>query len=163
MKMYNINLNILTNFWSKIMSMNLFFRAFTQPQIDEMEKNHVLIDKWVEEDAFSIETDIETAWDVLADILEGAGIWAGKRIDEALYNGCALISMEEVKAQAQELTKWTHEQVLEKLHNLDEESDLYHLEIFQEEEEYLLEQFDKLVDFYQTVATRNLAALSYHA
>ncbi len=145
------------------MSMNLFFRAFTEQQINEMKKNHTLIDKWVDERCFSIETDIETAWDVLGNILNGTGIWVGERVDNALYNGCELISAEQVKTQAQQLNKWTHEQILEKLHNLNEESDLYHLEIFQEDEEYLLEQFDKLVDFYQQADQQNLAALSYHA
>jgi hypothetical protein len=145
------------------MSMNLFFRAFTQQEIDEMQQNHALIDKWIEEEKYALETDIETAWDVLATILDGVGILVGKQIDEALFNGCALISADVVKNQAQKLSSWTHEQILEGLRNLDEDADLYHLELFQEDEEYLQEQFDCLVNFYKAAAAQGLGAISYAA
>ncbi len=145
------------------MSMNLFFRAFTQQEIDDMEKNHALIDEWVEDGKYSLGTDVETAWDVLAAILGGIGIFVGKEIDNALYNGCSLISADEVKEQAQKLSLWTHEQVLEGLRGLDENADLYHLQIFQEEEEDLLAQFDCLVAFYKDAAEKGLGALSYVA
>jgi len=148
---------------SNIMSMNLFFRAFTQQEIDDMEKNHALIDEWVDGEKYSLETDVETAWDVLAAILDGIGIFVGKEIDNALYNGCSLIPADEVKEQAQKLSLWTHEQVLEGLRGLDENADLYHLQIFQEEEEDLLEQFDCLVAFYKEAAEKGLGALSYAA
>jgi hypothetical protein len=145
------------------MSMNLFFRAFTQQEIDEMQQNHALIDKWIEEEKYALETYIETAWDVLATILDGVGILVGKQIDEALFNGCALISADVVKNQAQKLSFWTHEQILEGLRNLDEDADLYHLELFQEDGEYLQEQFDCLVNFYKEAAAQGLGAISYAA
>ncbi|MDD5275670.1 MAG: DUF1877 family protein [Methylovulum sp.] len=145
------------------MSMNLFFRAFTQQEIDDMGKDHTLIDRWVEDEKYSVETDIETAWDVLKEILDGVGILIGEQIDDALFNGCALISSDTVKDQAQKLADWTHEQVVEGLRNLDEDEDLYHLDLFQEDEEYLLEQFDCLVAFYKEAAEKGLGALSYAA
>ncbi len=145
------------------MSMNLFFRGFTQQQIDAMKQDHSLIDRLIENKEYTLESDIETAWDVLGNILNGAGIWAGKRIEQALYNGCELISAEEVKNEADKLSEWTHEDILKKLRVLEEEDELYHLEVFLEDEEYLLEQFDKLVEFYETAAEQNLAALSYPA
>jgi|WetSurMetagenome_2_1015567.scaffolds.fasta_scaffold34239_5 hypothetical protein len=145
------------------MSMNLFFRGFTQQQIDKMKEELSLIDQLVKNGEYLLETDIETAWDVLGNILNGEGIGISERIDEALYNGCNLISSEEVKKESLKLSKWKHEEILEKLRALDEESDLYHLEIYQDEEEYLLEQFDKLVNFYQTAARQNLVILSYLA
>lgn len=143
------------------MSMNLFFKAFSQQEIDDMEKDHSLIDKWVEEEKYALETDVETAWAVLIAILDGAGILVGKRFDRALYNGCSLISANTVKEEAQTLSGWTHEQVLEGLRNLDEEDDLYHLDVYQENEEYLLQQFDRLVAFYKEAAEKGLGALHY--
>jgi hypothetical protein len=148
------------------MSMNLFFRAFTQQEIEDMEKNHALIDEWVEEEKYSLETDVETAWDVLTAILDGIGILVGKRIDNALSNGCALIPAEVVKDQAQKLSNWTHEQVSVRLQGLDENADLYWLNVYKEEETgepYLLDMFDNLVAFYKEAAEKGLAALSYAA
>lgn len=145
------------------MSMNLFFRAFTQQEIDAMQKNHNLIDEWVENEKYLLATDVETAWDVLMAILDGAGILVGIEIDDALYNGCCLISANQVKEQAQKLSHCTHEQVLDGLRNLDANADLYHLEFFQDEEDSLLEQFACLVSFYKGAAEKGLAALSYIA
>ena len=146
------------------MSMNLFFRAFSQPEIEAMARNHALIEQWVwEEKKYSASTDIETAWDVLNNILDGAGFSGGQDIDDTLSNGCALISADEIKAHAQILSGWTHEQVLAGLHGLDEAADLYHLEYYLEEEEDLLEQFDKLAAFYQEAAKQGLGAVSYAA
>lgn len=145
------------------MSMNLFFRAFTQQAIDDMDKNHALIDDWVEGKKYSIETDVETAWDVLAAILDGVGIFVGKEVDDALFNGCSLIPADVVKEQAQKLSNRTREQILERFRNLDEDADLYRLELYREEEEDLLEQFDSLVAFYKQAAEKGLGALSYVA
>lgn len=145
------------------MSMNLFFRAFTQQEIDAMEEDHDLIDEWVENEQYSLETDVETAWDVLTAILDGAGFPEGEYVDDALYNGCSLISTKLVKSQAKKLSGWTHEKVLEGLRNLDESDGLYHLEVFQRYEKSLLDQFDCLVAFYKEAAEKGLAALSYAA
>jgi len=145
------------------MSMNLFFRAFTQHELDGMRNDHALIDEWVENEKYSVGTDVETAWDVLSKILDGAGILIGEEIDDALYNGCALVSADLVKDQAQRLSQWTHDQVLDRLRNLDESADLYHQAIYQEEEEDLLEQFDKLSAFYNEAAEKGLGVLTYAA
>lgn len=144
------------------MSMNLFFVACAQPDLDEMEKNHELIDQCVESKSYAFSTDIETAWDVLRIILGGVGIEVGNGVDDALFNGCTLISSEEVKAQAAELSKWSTEQVLEGLRNIEDE-ETYHLEVFQDEEEYLPEQFEKMAAFYKEAAEKGLGAISYAA
>jgi hypothetical protein len=144
--------------------MNMFFRAFTQQELDKMDADHLLIDKWIwEDETYSVATDVETAWDVLNTILGGVGFPDYPYIDDVLSNGCVLMSAEIVKDHAQKLSNWTREQVLEGLRNLDAESDLYRLELFQEDEDYLLEQFDRLVAFYQEAAEKGLGAVSYPA
>lgn len=145
------------------MSMNLFFLAFSQQEIDDMEKNHALIDEWVEDEKYSIKSDVETAWDVLIATLEGAGIMVGNTVDDALFNGCSLISAATVKNQAQALSAWTHGQVLERFRKLNKKADLYHFEVYQDDEDYLLEQFDCLVSFYKEAAEKGLGAISYVA
>jgi hypothetical protein len=144
------------------MSMNLFFVACTQNELIEMSKNHALIDELVDSESYILSTDVETAWDILRCILGGVGIEVGEGVDDALFNGCSLISSEEVKAQAIELSKWSKEKVLEGLRNI-EDSETYHLEVFQDEEEYLLEQFEKMVAFYKEAAEKGLGAISYAA
>lgn len=145
------------------MSMNLFFVACTQNELDEMKENHKLIDKLVESESYEFATDVETAWDVLISILGGVGVEVGESVDDALFNGCSLISSDEVKVQAEELSKWSKEKVLECLQSISEDSDLYHLEVFQDEEESLLEQFEKMVAFYKEAAEKRLGAISYAA
>lgn len=144
------------------MSMNLFFVACTQNKLNEMGKNHALIDELVDSESYLLSTDVETAWDVLRCILGGVGIVVGESVDDALFNGCSLISSDEVKAQAEELSKWSREKVLEGLKNI-EDSDAYHLEVFQDEEDYLLEQFEKMVAFYKEAAEKGWGAISYAA
>jgi methyl coenzyme M reductase alpha subunit len=106
---------------------------------------------------------VETAWDVLSTILGGVGFLDYPYLDDVLSNGCVLMSVEVVKDHAQKLSNWTREQVLERLRNADAETDLYHLEVFQEDEDYLLAQFDRLVTFYQEAAEKGLGAVSYPA
>ena len=144
------------------MSMNLFFVACTQEKLNSMKENHELIDQLVEKESYKFSTDVETAWDVLRQILGGIGIDAGEFIDDALFNGCFLISSEEVKVESEKLSKWSREQVSEILQSL-EDTDLYHLEVFQDESEYLLEQFEKMVAFYKEAAEKGLGAISYAA
>lgn len=144
------------------MSMNLFFVACTQEKLNSMKDNHELIDQLVEKESYKFSTDVETAWDVLRQILGGIGIDAGEFIDDALFNGCFLISSEEVKVESEKLSKWSREQVSEILQSL-EDTDLYHLEVFQDESEYLLEQFEKMVAFYKEAAEKGLGAISYAA
>lgn len=144
------------------MSMNLFFVACAQNELNEMIENNTLIDELVDSESYLFSTDVETAWDVLRNILGGVGIEVGQNIDNALFNGCSLISSEEVKAQAVELSKWSKEDVLNGLRNI-EDSEAYHLEAFQDDEEYLLVQFDKMVNFYKEAAEKGCAAISYAA
>ncbi|MDO9212249.1 MAG: DUF1877 family protein [Methylococcales bacterium] len=146
------------------MSMNMFFRAFTPQELDKMDADHLLIDQWIwEDETYSLATDVETAWDVLNVILGGVGFPDYPYLDDVLSNGCVLMSAEVVKDHAQKLSDWTREQVLEGLRNLDADTDLYHLEIFQEDEDYLLAQFDRLGIFYREAAEKGLGAVSYPA
>lgn len=143
------------------MGMNLFFRAFTQAQIDQMAADHNVIDKLVEDRQYAFEGCIDTAWDVLRCVLDGAGTSAGDFVDDALFNGCFLISADEVRQEAQTLSNWTHDGVLQGLQNV--QDDAYHLEVYQDEPGGLLEHFDALVAFYRDAAAKGLAAISYHA
>jgi hypothetical protein len=112
--------------------MNIFFRAFTQPEIEAMVNDHSLIDQWVlEDEKYTLNTDVETAWDVLAAILDGVGFWIGEEVDDALFNGCNLISAAEVKVNAEKLAAWTHAQIMAGMRALGDSSDLYHFEVFQ--------------------------------
>ena len=144
------------------MSMNLFLLGGSQEDINKMAANPALIDEWVSAKAYVLSTDVETAWDVLRSILGGVGIEVGDFVEEALFNGCSLVTSDEVKAHAQKLAQWTTNQVLEGLRNsVDPEA--YHLEVFQDDENYLIEQFEKLVAFYQEAAAKGLAAITYAA
>jgi hypothetical protein len=151
------------------MSMNLFLKAFTQEDVNAMEQDHELIDEWVwdegdEENArYLLETDLETAWDVLGHLLDGVGSEFSSSVDFALSNGCNFVYTDLVKQQAEKLSRYSREDVLQRLQNLDPEADLYHQQAWQEEPEWLLEQFDKLVKFYQEAADKNLAVIFYAA
>lgn len=144
------------------MSMNMFFVACGQNEINNMAKNHVLIDELVDSQGYLFSTDIETAWDVLRSILGGVGIIVGDDVDDALFNGCSLVSSEDVKAQAVKLSQWSQETVLAGLQTI-EDQEAYHLEVFQDDEEYLWEQFEKMRAFYQEAADKGLAAIIYLA
>jgi Domain of unknown function (DUF1877) len=144
------------------MSMNMFFKAFQQSDINDMATNPGLIDTQVSAKAYVLATDIETAWDVLRSILGGVGIEVGAFVDNVLSNGCSLISSEEVKAQAAELSQWTALQVLEGLRSI-ADPEVYHLEVFQDDEDYLIEQFENMQAFYNEAAQKGLGVLTYLA
>ena len=145
------------------MSMNLFFLAYPQEQLDEMANNPALIDKAVEAENACFSSDVETAWDVLRETLGGIGIEAGEFIDNALFNGCCLISSATVKTQAEALSNWSPEKVLAGLRHIDQDMDLYRLKLFKNDEEYFLEQFEKMAAFYKEAAEKGLGAVSYAA
>ena len=145
------------------MSMNLFFQAFTQQELEAMEQDPSLIDQWVwDEKRSALSTDIGTAWDVLNKVLSGAGIRSNGFIDDVLSNGCEWVSTELVREHAERLSNWTEEQVLEGLRGLGED-EAYHLEVYQEEEDDLLEEFGKLVEFYRKAADQGLAVIHFAA
>jgi hypothetical protein len=146
------------------MSMNYFFAAFQQSDIDAMGLDHSLIDKRLfEERASVLSTDVAGAWDVLANVLQGAGFQAGDYFDDALSNGGFLISAADVKQEAERLARWTPEQVAQAVRELDDDTDLYWLEVYKEEEDMLLEEFAKLVEFYRAAAGQGLGAVHYPA
>ncbi|CAG1020204.1 hypothetical protein DOJK_00173 [Patescibacteria group bacterium] len=159
------------------MSMNFFLKAFTQQDIEAMVQSierdkdddnyeeQDLIDEWVwgDNSRYLIEEDVETAWDVLENILDGAGFQISSFVEFALSNGCSIVHADLVKQQAEKLSHWTKAQVLEKLRNLDPAADLYHQRPWQENENWLLEQFDKLAAFYQEAAEKNLGVVFYVA
>lgn len=146
------------------MSMNLFFQAFTKEDADAMEQDPSLVDAWVEgEDRCLLSTDVGTAWDILNKLLDGAGIRGGRFIDDVLSNGGEVIDPALVKAHAEVLSRWTHERLLDRLRGLGEGDDAYHLECFQDEEQDLLDEFDKLANFYREAAAQGLAVIHYAA
>ena len=145
------------------MSMNLFFLAYPQEQLDEMANNPALIDEAVEAEKDCFSSDVETAWDVLRETLGGIGIEAGEFIDNTLFNGCCLISSATVKTQAEALSNWSPEKVLAGLRHIDQDTDLYRLKLFKNDEEYFLEQFEKMAAFYKEAAEKGLGAVSYAA
>lgn len=171
------------------MSTNGFLKAFTQEEIDAMEQGSddelelddtdeededgyddqcdTLIDKWIyDEEKCAMESDIDSAWDILPHILDGAGFSGGKRIEGVISFGCVLLSADEVREHARKLSSWTRGKVLEGLRNIDNNAELYRLEFYKEEkvgEGWLLDQFDKLAAFYTEAAEKNLGAVLYIA
>lgn len=147
------------------MSMNGFFKAFSRDQINAMFEDYSLIDEWVwKTDKSSHSTDVETCWDVLSSILGRTGFLATAEIDHVLSNGCSIITPKHVKEHQQGLSRWSHAEVLQGLRRFDGDEDIYHLDIFSDEgEEYLLEQFDKLVAFYAKAAENDQGVVFYLA
>jgi hypothetical protein len=146
------------------MSMSGFFIAFTQDEIDAMTENHSLIDEWIfEDEKFAFSTDVDNAWYVLSEVLDGDGFHVGEHVENALSMGCFLVSAEDTQNQVENLSRWTHDEILENLRNLDEDADLYRLDRYKENEEMLLNEFDKLVAFYKQAAAKNLGVVHYIA
>ncbi len=146
------------------MSMSGFFLAFTQDEIDAMTENHSLIDEWIfEDEKFAFSTDVDNAWYVLSEVLDGDGFHIGEHIEDALSMGCFLVSSEDTQNQAKNLSRWTRDEVLENLRNIDKDADLYRLDMYKENEEMLLNEFDKLVAFYKQAAEKNLGVVHYIA
>ena len=146
------------------MSMNLFFRAFSSDDLAAMRQDHALVDDWVpDEQRCVIATDIGTAWDVLNKLLSGAGFRSEEFLDDVLFNGCELIDAVSVKQHSAELSEWSHERLLMGLRDANAAKAAYHLEHFRDEEQDLLNEFDKLVAFYREAASKNLAVLHYAA
>jgi hypothetical protein len=144
--------------------MNLFLQAFPQEDVDAMTKDHSLVDKWVwDEKRSPLAIDIGTAWDVLNAVLDGTGFSANRFLDDVLSNGCEIVDAASVKEHWADLSGWTPGKVIEGLRALDEDSDLYHLEVYLDEEDDLLEEFNKLVAFYKEAAARGLAVIHYAA
>ncbi len=146
------------------MSMSGFFKAFNAEQIRAMAEDHRLIDQWIfEEEKYLLETDVENAWHVLAEVLDGDGFHVGEHIEDALSMGCFLVSPEDAAEQAENLANWTHEEIIENLQNLDEGADLYRLDSYKEDEQSLLNEFDKLVKFYSECSKNGFGILHYVA
>lgn len=146
------------------MSMNLFFQAFAAEDVAAMERDQSLVNEWIEGEARCLlSTDIGTAWDILNRLLAGAGIRSNRFFDDVLSNGCEVVDPALVQGHAERLSNWTHAQLLDGLHNLSGADELYHLEYFQDEEQDLLDEFDKLVAFYREAAAQGLAVLHYAA
>lgn len=146
------------------MSMNLFFQAFTKDDLEAMEQDQSLIDEWVEGEArCMLSTDVGTAWGILNKLLDGTGIRGDKFFDDVLSNGCEVIDPTRVQEYSDRLSRWGRDQLLEGLRGLREEDEAYRLEYFQDEEQDLLEEFDKLVAFYREAAAQGLAVINYAA
>ena len=147
------------------MSMAGFFQAVAAEDLQAFQRDHTLIDKqlWNSDREVTLHTDVETTWDVLTNLTGEIGLGIGDFVDHVMSNGCVLLSASTVQSQVQHLTEFTHESLLQKLEALDETADLYHLDVYRDDPEYLLEQFDKLQAFYQQAAAQHLGVVVYLA
>jgi len=146
------------------MSMNLFLRAFSTEDLAAMRQDHALVDDWISDEQRSIvATDVGTAWDVLNKLLSGTGLRSDEFLDDVLFNGCELIEADTVKQHSAQLSGWSHERLLKELRDRNPADEAYHLELFRDEEQDLVIEFDKLVAFYEEAAAKNLAVLHYAA
>lgn len=148
------------------MSMNFFFKAFSAEQIEAMQKNPELVDTWILTDKQYIdETDVETAWDVLKTILDDQGFDFDTAFDNVLFNGAMLTTPASVARQSQALQNWTPERVRAAAADIDPESDLYHAEIWTDEDglDDLQAIFERLQTFYADAARRDLGLVIYPA
>jgi hypothetical protein len=144
------------------MSMNLFLQAFPKDAIEAMARDHELVDRWVwDESTAVLATDIGTAWDVLNHLLEGSGFVSSRSLEGVLSNGCELLYPELVREHAESLASLSPEYVIESLREVDE--DLYHLEVYQDDEDGLAEEFSKLSTFYRQAAEQGLGVVYYAA
>jgi len=146
------------------MSMNLFLRAFSTEDLAAMRQDHALVDDWISDEQRSIvATDVGTAWDVLNKLLSGTGLRSDEFLDDVLFNGCELIDADTVKQYSTQLSDWSHERLLKGLQEFDPADEAYHLELFRDEEQDLVVEFDKLIAFYREASAKNLAVLHYAA
>lgn len=148
------------------MSMNFFLKAFDAERTDAMTRNHALIDAWILRDKQFLEAmDIETAWDVLRTALKGDGFGHDTEVDDVLFNGCLIVSPVLVKREARVLASWSAEGLLEALDELGPGSDLYHAEVWLDEDgrDDLVEHFTGLRDFYAKAAEHGWGIVSYLA
>ena len=148
------------------MSMNLFLRSFAAEQIAVMTDDHSLIDAWIlEERRYAESMDIETAWDVLNHVLSGAGFASDVEVDDVLFNGCSILSPALVKTQAKALLDWSDERVVAALTALDVDADIYHLDIWQDDDgrDDLLEHFAQFREFFLSASRNDWGIVTYLA
>lgn len=148
------------------MSMAGFFQAVPANDIGAFAADHALIDAklWGNREQNAVlAIDVETAWDVLNALVGEIGLGLGIFVENAMSNGCVLISAQTVQSQAQRMAHFTHEILLQKLEALSDDTDLYHFAVYQDDPDYLLEQFVKLQAFYQQAAAQNLGVVAYIA
>jgi hypothetical protein len=148
------------------MSMNFFFKAFEAADLAAMQQDPALIDTWVsQERKFSAEMDVGTAWDVMQTALQGAGFECDAHADEALFNGAMLAGPASVAQQAQALAAWTPERFLEAVAELGVDTDLYHAEVWMDEDspEELQAYFTQLQAFYAEAAAKQQGLVMYVA
>lgn len=144
------------------MSMNIFFCALSDEEIDAAKEDPSTFEEIIEsEEIVTLSTDVETAGEVLSAVLDGDGFQIGDFIEEALFNGCQIIYAKDVKKQAERLSKWTEDLVLYNLKYLNQKPGLYRQDQYKENPADLLEQFHKLVSFYRSAASSNLGVVYY--
>ncbi len=148
------------------MSMNFFFKAFEAADVAAMQQDPALIDTWVSEDEkFSAEMDVGTAWDVMQTALQSTGFDFDTHADEALFNGAMLAEPASVARQAQALAEWTPERFLEAVAELGEDTELYHAEVWMDEDnlDELQDYFTQLQAFYAEAAAKQQGLVMYVA
>lgn len=146
------------------MSMNLFFQAFSNEDIEAMRNDHSVVDDWASEDGRAvIAIDIGDSWDILNKILAGTGFGSDDFMDDVLFNGCEVILSGTVKQYADKLANWNGDRVLAAFRQLAPDDDSYHIDCFRDDEESLVEEFEKLLAFYQQASQAGLGVIHYAA
>jgi hypothetical protein len=144
------------------MSMHITFCAFSEADLQAMQRDHALVDRWVwEEERSAFATTIEDGWDALRQLLGGEGFRSGAFLDDVLSNGAELVPAEMVREQAAALGARTAAEIRGGLDSLPDAT--YHIEGFREEPERLVEEFERLAGFFRQAAERGLGALYYAA
>lgn len=144
------------------MSMHVTFCAFSDADLEAMQRDHALVDRWVWEEkrcAFSV--DLEQGWDALRQLLGGAGFRSSAFLDDVLSNGAELVPAAMVREQAAAIAAHTASGIRGGIDGLPEET--YHIDGIREEPEDLVGEFEALAGFYRQAGEQGLGALYYAA
>lgn len=155
------------------MSMNGQFWAFSQQEIDAMEADNALIDKWISEKKYAYVVDLGTIWDVLRWAIQDCYFFLNDElfVSHALSYGCFLISKELVEGEAkhshsfdEDVLRYLQEGVEDWIKGGEGEGDLYREKLFFNEfkagnYEELKEKISELEAFYKKAAEKGLGAV----
>lgn len=144
------------------MGMNYFLAALSQSQIDQIAKDPAQADSIVDAVPGDLKADVESAWDALRALFDGAGFDCGAFVPEALWNGCFLASPQEARAESERLGAIDRGRLPAALADI-EGSELYHFSAWAEAPDALFAMFARLRGFYERAAERGLDVVHYAA
>ncbi len=136
------------------------YRAFKQEHSEAMLKDADLIDKYW--DDYCDTACDEGAGDVITSILKEVKFWSGYDCSEVVDEmGATLQSPEHIKSilDSYEQLNLSNEEIVERLNNLE---DAYHIESYQEEPEFLIEELEALMSFYKKAHDNNWGIIYYY-